>query len=150
MSSNLVKLLFAVVISMVLGYLFKPVVNLMKPARPVAEETAPQPEAVTEDDETGSLTGTTRPTAPVVVHTTPLGDSVNVAELDDKDGLADDDAVGFPNFFQRAFQPAVVGHNLGYTVVCGGNFFAFQIVQAGLQRGAAIVNTQQILLFHSM
>ena len=94
MSPNLVKLLFAVVISMVLGYLFKPVVNLMKPARPVAEETAPQPEAVTEDDETGSLTGTTRPTAPVVVHTTPLGDSVNVAELDDKDGLADDDDEG--------------------------------------------------------
>ena len=94
MSSNLVKLLFAVVISMVLGYLFKPMVNLMKPARPVAEETAPQPEAVTEDDETGSLTGTTRPTTPVVVHTTPLGDSVNVAELDDKDGLADDDDEG--------------------------------------------------------
>lgn len=93
MSSDLVKLLVAVVISMVLGYLFAPAVNMLTPDAPVPSESAGasalnqvSQSSSTATEESGASTGG----APVVVHTTPMGDSVSTSEMDSKDGLADD------------------------------------------------------------
>lgn len=92
MSQNLIKLLWGIFASMLLGYLLMPCYNLLKPkavAAPVAQVSDVAP--VTNPKEAPLDLPGEEDTTPVVVHTGNYREGISAAEMDAEDGLFSDD-----------------------------------------------------------